>query len=391
MSNHLRLGFIPLNDCAPLVVAREQGFFAAEGLEVELSREASWATVRDKVAVGALDGAHMLAPMAIAASLGVGGERTPMVVPMALNLGGSAFTVSKSLAQALRAIDPEGVAARSARPLAKLVAARRELGSGPLTFAVVFPFSTHNYQLRYWLADAGIDPDRDVRLVVVPPARTAEQLRSGVIDGFCVGAPWGMQAVAQGVGEVLTFSSDIWRAGPDKVLGVSQAWADRNPETLQALLRAVLRGSIWADDPANRPALAAMLSRPDYIGAQAKVIATLLTDEPQGVIYHHYAAGFPWRSHAVWFLSQMMRWGQAPASAELVSGARAVYRPELYRACASALGVAAPGVDDKAEGVHAEAWTLEGQTLAADRFCDGRVFDPADPIGYARGFAITRV
>lgn len=390
MSSFLRLGFVPLNDAAPLVVAREKGFFAAEGLDVELSREASWATVRDKVAVGALDGAHMLAPMAIAASLGVGGERAPMVAPLSLNLSGSAFTVSKSLAQALKVLDPQASSAGSSRPLAELVKARRELGSAPLTFAVVFPFSTHNYQLRYWLADAGIDPDRDVRLVVVPPPRTAEQLRSGLIDGFCVGAPWGVQAVAQGAGEILAYCSDVWRAAPDKVLGVSQAWADRNPETLQAVLRAVLRAATWADTPANRPELAEMLARPEYIGVPVEVVAKLLTDDPQGLIYHRYAAAFPWRSHAVWFLSQMVRWGQAPASPELVGAAREVYRPELYRTAAEAVGQAAPSVDDKLEGAHAEAWALDGIALSADRFCDGRVFDPADPLGYAAGFAIRR-
>jgi ABC-type nitrate/sulfonate/bicarbonate transport system substrate-binding protein len=391
----LRLGFIPLNDCAPLVVAKEKGFFAEEGLDVELSREASWATIRDKVALGALDGAHMLAPLAIAASLGVGGDPAPMVVPLALNLSGSAFTVSKSLAEALKAIDPEGVAARTARPLARLIAARQEVGSAPLTFAVVFPYSTHNYQLRYWLADAGIDPDRDLRLVVVPPPRTAEQLRSGVIDGFYVGAPWGVLAVAQGVGEILTYGSDIWRAAADKVLGVTQAFAETEPDALQAMLRALIRAGVWADAAEHRRELAAMLARPEYIGAPEPVIAELLTDAPQGLVYHRHAASFPWRSHAAWFASQMLRWGQAAPAPDLPAGAQAVYRPDLYRRAALALGVSAPMEDAKPEGAHAAAWVLPGSNgpiaMAADGFCDGRAFEPAQAEAYAAGFDITRL
>jgi len=190
--NDLRLGFIALNCAAPLVVAKELGFFEAEGLRIALSREASWANIRDKVAVGALDGGHMLAPMTLAASMGVGGERTPMTVPMSLNLNGSAVTVSTAVADAMRAVDPGGMAAhpRTARPLARLIEARKAFGDRPLTFAVVFPFSMHAYELRYWLAAAGIDPDHDVRLVVAPPARIAERLKAGEIDGFCVTAPW---------------------------------------------------------------------------------------------------------------------------------------------------------------------------------------------------------
>lgn len=394
MSATLKLGFIPLNDAAPLIVAKAKGFFEAEGLDVELSREASWATVRDKVAVGALDGAHMLAPLAIAASLGVGGEKTALIVPMALNLNGSAFTVSKALAAAVREIDPDASAARSAQGLARVIAARRARGEGVLTFGVVYAYSAHNYQLRYWLADAGIDPDHDVRLVVVPPPRTAEQLRAGVIDGFCVGAPWGVQAVADGVGEIVAYSSDIWRAAPDKGLGVTRAWADAHPETLQALMRAVLRGAQWADARANRPELAALLARPEHVGAAEAVVAELLTDEPQGLNYHRQAANFPWRSHAAWFASQMIRWGQAQPVAGFIETATAVYRPDLYRRAAEALGLPSPVEDSKPEGVHVGPWSAAGSAgplaMAADGFCDGRVFDPAAAETYAAGFTISR-
>jgi ABC-type nitrate/sulfonate/bicarbonate transport system substrate-binding protein len=390
----LKLGFIPLNDAAPLIVAKAKGFYEAEGLDVSLSREASWATIRDKVAVGALDGAHMLAPMILAASLGVGGERTPMVAPLSLNLNGSAVTVSKSLAETLRATDPDGSAGRSAQALARAIAARRARGEGVLTFGVVYPYSTHNYQLRYWLADAGIDPDHDVRLVVVPPPRTAEQLRAGVIDGFCVGAPWGAQAVAEGAGEILVFSADIWRVAPDKAFGVTAAWAQAYPEALQSLLRALLKAAQWADAPAHRPELAALLALPEHVGAPETVVAELLTDEPQGLIYHRHAANFPWRSHAAWFASQILRWGQAQPSEGFIEAAEAVYRPDLYRTAAAALGLPAPVEDSKIEGAHAEPWVAAGAPapipMAADGFCDGRVFDPAAAAAYAAGFAISR-
>ncbi len=406
--NDLRLGFIPLNDSAPLVVAKAQGFFEAEGLRVELSREASWANIRDKVAVGALDGGHMLAPMALAASMGVGGERTPMVVPMSLSLNGSAVTVSTGVADAMRAVDPEGMAEhpRSARPLARLAASRKALGDRPLTFAVVFPYSMHAYELRYWLAAAGVDPDQDVRLVVVPPPRMVERLKAGDIDGFCVGAPWNAVAVSEGVGEIITYASDLWRMGPDKVFGVTRAWTEANPETLQALLRALLKASAWADAPENRPALAGLLAQPGFVNAPEAVIAQSLVGSPpytagsEGpssqdyIVFHRYAASFPWRSHALWFLTQMLRWGQIGPEVDIKAVAEGVYRPDLFRRAAASVGQAAPLVDGKAEGGHSEPWTLDQATrtiqMAPDAFFDGRVFDPRQPLAYVRGFEISR-
>jgi ABC-type nitrate/sulfonate/bicarbonate transport system substrate-binding protein len=390
VSGELKLGFIPLNDCAPLAVAEAKGFFAAEGLAVSLSREASWATIRDKVAVGALDGGHLLAPMVLAAGLGLGGAGASLIAPLALNLNGSAVTVASALAAELHRLDPEGVAARTARPLARLIEARRIAGAQPLTFAVVFPYSMHNYELRYWLAEAGIDPDQDVRLVTAPPPRMAEQLRSGLIDGCCVGAPWNAQAEADGTGEIVAWATDIWQAGPDKVLGVAEAWAEQEPDTLQALLRALLRAAQWSDAPENRVELAALLARPDYVGAASEVIARTLTDEPQGVVYHRHAANFPWRSHASWFYAQMLRWGQVEASVEGSVVARRVYRPDLYRQAATSLGIRPPPKDDKIEGEHAESWSFDGVAMPADRFCDGRVFDPSEPELYAAAFDITR-
>lgn len=406
--NDLTLGFIALNDCAPLVVAKDLGFFESEGLRVDLRREASWANIRDKVAVGALDGGHMLGPMTLAASMGVGGERTPMTVPLSLNLNGSAITVSVQVAKALRAIDPEGMAGRplTARPLTRLIRARQAAEQPPLTFAVVFPYSMHNYELRYWLAAAGIDPDRDIRLIVAPPPTMAGRLRSGDIDGFCVTAPWNALAVSEGTGEILVYASELWGIGPDKVFGVTRDWADEHPSTLQAVIRALLKAAAWADIPENRPGLATLLAKPDYVNAPEAVIAQSLLGSPaysadtpgsgslDYLIYHRYAASFPWRSHALWFLSQMLRWGQIGPEIDMVAVSRAVYRPDLFRQAARDVGQLAPTADEKVEGAHAEAWALDSGaaaiSMAADLFTDGRVFDPAKAADYAASFAVKR-
>jgi NitT/TauT family transport system ATP-binding protein/nitrate/nitrite transport system substrate-binding protein len=366
----LTLGFIPLTDCAPLVVAKALGFFAEEGLEVALSREASWATVRDKVAVGALDGAHMLAPMALA------GEA--LLAPMALNQNGSAVTVSAKLGAMLREIDPAGMAAPliTAAPLARLVEQRRSQGAPTLTFAMVFPQSMHNYALRYWLAQAGIDPDRDVRLVVTPPPRMVEHLRSGEIDGFCVGAPWNAVAVDEGLGEVLIKASQFWPGGPDKVFGVAAGWAQSHLDELRAALRALIRASAWADEPGNHAELVSLLSRPDHVGVEPEALARALRSE---IVFHRDAAGLPRREHALWFLSQMLRWGQIGADADLGAVADRVYRPDLFREAALSLGP-----------VLEPAMVFEDAAPIASALFDGAPFDPADARGYAASFAIHR-
>ena len=366
----LTLGFIPLTDCAPLVVAKAQGFFADEGLAVTLSREASWATIRDKVTVGALDGAHMLAPMALAAE--------SMLVPLALNQNGSAITVSAKLAAMLREADPEAMAAPliTAQALAAVVAHRRGQGAPPLTFAVVFPHSMHTYFLRYWLGQAGIDPDRDVRLVVTPPPRMVEHLALGEIDGFCVGAPWNAVAVDEGLGEVLIKASQFWPGGPDKVFGVTAAWADRHGDELRAALRALIRAAAWADEPGNHAELVALLSRPDHVGVDAEVVARALRSE---IVFHRDAAGLPRREHALWFLSQMARWGQIEAEVDMAAVADRVYRPDLFREAALSLGP-----------VLEPAMVFEDAVTPASALFDGLAFDPTDARGYAASFTVGR-
>lgn len=372
----LRLGFIPLTDCAPLVAAQALGFFEEEGLNVVLEREASWATIRDKVAAGVLDGAHMLAPMALAAT--AAGEGA-ILAPLALNQNGSAVTVSTALADEIGAVALTDFSRPpvTAAALAKVVAARRENGQGPLTFAVVFPYSMHNYLLRYWLAQGGVDPDRDVRLVVIPPPRMVERMRAGEVDGFCVGAPWNAVAEAEGVGRILVAASQFWPGGPDKVLGVAADLAAHRPDELRACLRAVMRGAAWADEPENRETLIELLARPDRVGAAPAAIARALGGE---ILFHRDAAGLPRREHGLWFLSQMTRWGQLGAEHDLQALADRVYRPDLYREAALSLGpILEPAL------AFADA---AGPAVA--RLFDGRAFDPRAARAYAASFAIRR-
>lgn len=309
----LRLGFVPLNDAAPLVVAQEKGFFAAEGLAVELNREASWATVRDKVAVGALDGAHMLAPLALAATLGAGSDPVPMIAPLALNLDGPAVTLSTRL---------------DAAGLGRLVARRREEGASVLTFAVVYPYSTHNYLLRAWLAEAGIDPDRDIRLTVAAPSRMAELLAGGVIEGFCAGEPWNAVAVAAGAGRVVVRASQLWDRTPDKVFGLTRTWAEAHPQALAALIRALSAAAAWVEAPENRAELVGVLARPAYVDVRPELIEAGLDD----IVFHRDGANAPRIEHAAWLIEQMVRWGQVAADVDAGAVAAQVYRPDLYEA-----------------------------------------------------------
>ena len=310
--SELKLGFIPLTDCAPLAVAQAVGFFEEEGLAVELVREASWATIRDKVAVGALDGAHMLAPMALAA-------KGAVLAPLALNQNGSAITVSTTLASAMA--DSGG--------LAGALAARRERGEGAPVFAIVFPQSMHNYLLRDWLAAQGLDPDRDVRLTVIPPSRMVERMRAGEVDGLCVGAPWNAVAEAEGLGRIVVTASELWPGGPDKVLGMATAVAERRPDDLRACLRAVVRGAAWADDPAHREELVAILARADKVDVAPAAIIRALEGE---LVFHRDDAGRPRREHALWIAARMVRLGQLDAATDLEILVDRVYRPDLYPA-----------------------------------------------------------
>ncbi len=403
----LTLGFIPLTDCAPLVVAKERGFFERQGLQVELSKETSWANVRDKLAIGILDGAHLLAPLPLASTLGLGPIEKPTVTALSLDLNGNAITVSQALWERMAELDFASLAHRpiGAGALKQVIEERRAQGGQPLTFAVVFPTSTHAYQLRYWMASAGIDPDQDIRLLVVPPPQMVAQLRAGHIDGYCVGEPWSSVAVAEGIGRVLITSYELWNNGPEKVFGVNQEWAEQNPNTHRALLMALLEAARWTDAFENRPAVAELIAQSRYVNAPAEIVRMSMTGTfryghdqapvsmPDFNCFYRFAASFPWRSHATWFLTQMIRWGQIETPFDLQAIAAQVYRPDLYREAASALGLSVPEVDTKLEGTHDRGWTLEQATtplaMGPDRFFDGLTFDPSDPVGYLDRFAVS--
>jgi two-component system, oxyanion-binding sensor len=346
MTNPLRIGFIPLVDAAALIVAVDKGFTAAEGLDVTLVREVSWSNVRDKLNIGLFDAAHLLAPVAIASSLGLGHVKVPIVAPFNLGLNGNAITVSPALHAAIMAeIDGDRLDPMvTALALSRVVAARRKSGADPLTFGMTFPFSTHNYQLRFWMAAGGVDPDEDVRLVVLPPPYMVDSLANGHVDAFCVGAPWNSVAVDLGVGHILHFVSDILVRAVEKVLAVRQDWSEKNADVVTALVRAHIRAAEFIEHPGNRAEAARMLSQPERIGVGADVILRTLDGRlkisPDGtmrqsnryLLVGREGAARPDPVQAAWLYAQMVRWGQAAISPEALKTAMGVFRPDLYDA-----------------------------------------------------------
>ena len=293
----LKLGFLALLDAAPLLVAKERGFFAEQGLEIELLRQSSWAGLRDKLAVGALDGAQMLAPMVLASTLGLGGIKEPLVTALALNLGGNSITLSGALAVRLQETGSLAAAIRG--------------NHKPVTFGIVHPFSSHHYEMRLWLAAAGLDAERDVQLTVVPPAQMLSNLSAGLIDGYCAGEPWGHLAARSGLGKVVATSREICAGRIEKVFAVRQQWAGTHPGIHQAMLHALSHAAHWCDKPDNRAELAELLSRPCHVNAPLPLLRVLLESEDRPV-FHAHTAGFSWRSQGLWYLDQMRRWGQLP-------------------------------------------------------------------------------
>ena len=381
----LRIGFIPLADAAALIVAVDKGFAAAGGLDVELVREVSWSNVRDKLNIGLFDAAHLLAPVAIASSLGLGHVKVPIVAPFGLGINGNAITVSPALYAAIAAaadgsiVDP----IVSARALARVIAARKARGEQPLTFGMTFPFSTHNYHLRFWMAAGGVDPDEDVHLVVLPPPYMVESLANGHVDGFCVGAPWNSVAVDLGVGFILHLVSEILLRAAEKVLAVRARWAQEHPDALLRLVRAHGRAAAFIEGEAHRDEVATLLAMPDRIGVAPEVIRRTLDGRmkiaPDGtarvsdryLLVGRKGAARPDPVQAAWLYAQMVRWGQAPLSAELLAAAKAVFRPDLYDAAivgaepavsgepADGIGAfAGPPFDPGAISAHLESWAI---------------------------------
>lgn len=392
-SNLVRMGFMPLTDCAPVVAASLLGFAEAEGLHVNLTKEASWATLRDRIAVRHLDAAHMLAPMPIAACLGLTPLPDRLIVPLMLGFGGNTITVSRALWADLKAAGaPKRLEATgTARALAEVAARRRDDGAAKLVFAVVHHHSAHTYQLSYWLAAAGILPNVEIDIVAVPPPLMPAALAAGQIDGFCAGEPWGRVASVSGSGRCVTTNVAIWRASPEKVLGVAQDWAEADPERHFRLIRAVYKAAVWCDDPVNRGELARLLARPEIFDLPAEILEANLDGRialdngeemrVEGFLnFSRSAATFPWTSHAAWFYSQMVRWGETKMSADGYARAQATYRPDIHRAALAPLDVPLPTANAKIEGaITAETAvpsTVGRLFLASDRFFDGGIFDP---------------
>lgn len=349
----LRVGFIPLCDAAVLIVAADRGFAAAEGLALELVREVSWSNVRDKLNIGLFHAAHLLAPVAIASSLGLGHVKVPLVAPFALGVNGNAITVSPGLHAALAATADGDLAQPlvSARALARVIAARRRSGAEPLTFGMTFPFSSHNYGLRFWMAAGGVDPDEDVCLVVLPPPYMVESLAVGHVDAFCVGAPWNSVAVDLGIGVILHFGCDILCHATEKLLALREHWANENADLVLRLLRAHQRAAAFVQEPDNREEVAAILAAPNRVGVGAELIAGTLegrlrvaADGTLRASDRYLLAGRdgtarPDPVQAAFLYAQMVRWGQAPLSAEMLAAAKAVFRPDLFDAAVNSAGL----------------------------------------------------
>ncbi len=386
-------GFLPLLDSAILVAAREKGFARDEGVDLSLVRETSWANIRDRMAVGHFHAAQMLAPMPIASNLGLTPLSVPLCAPMSLGLGGNAITVSNALWRQMAAAgaDTNLEPASVGKALKKVIVERSRAGEPRLLFAVVHPHSGHNYELRYWLAACGIDPDRDMEIIIAPPPLMPDALASKRIDGYCVGEPWNTIAARSGSGRIATVKAAIWRTSPEKVLGLHRDWADENVAATHALVRALYRAAKWCGASENHLELAEILAASSYLNVSAEVLVPALTGQlglggsdvaEVGNFFLPFAcaATFPWKSHALWFYSQMVRWRQCafdPKHLEVVENS---YRPDIYRAALAPLEVPLPAADRKAEGALQQALITDTSygslRLEADGFFDGKIFDP---------------
>ena len=415
--DELKFGFIKLTDCAPIVIAKEKGFFEDEGLSVEVIAQPNWKTLLDNVISGELDGAHMLSGQPIAATIGFG-TKAHIITAFTMDLNGNGITVSNGVWEAMKEAEPaldtpqpaHPISAESLKPLVEETIANGE----KLQMGMVFPVSTHNYEIRYWLAAAGIHPgmytetdiggrtDAQVELSVTPPPMMPATLEAGNIQGYCVGEPWNQQAVAKGIGVPVTTNYDVWKNNPEKVFGVTQAWADENPETMLAVTKALIKAGRWLDETdadgklVNREEAARILSRPDYVGADYDVIKNSMTGffffqktdkrpMPDFNVFYKYYCTYPWYSDGVWFLTQMRRWGQiteAKPAEWYHEMAQEVYKPEIYLAAAKLL--VEEGFIDETE----VPWDTDGYKPATDEFIDGVSYDGKDPLGYLKKHAI---
>jgi nitrate/nitrite transport system substrate-binding protein len=351
----VRIGFVPLIDAAPLVAAQELGLFRQQGVRVALEKQIGWANVRDKLAYGHLDAGHALIGMPLSSTLGTGWAGEPLVSIMELGSGGNAITLSRALAE-------RGVrsAATFARWIGDRKGAARSADDRKPVLAHVFGCSMHHYLLREWLSAAGIDPDLDVSLRVIPPAQMVEHMRHGHLDGFCVGEPWNTLAERGGDGVVVIPTTDIVPDHPEKVLAVTRRWAAQNPIAAVALVKALVEACRWCADEANLPALSELLAGSAYINLPADVIAASLrlnrtlgmgvrpaASRPPTWRMRSFAVDrtFPHATHAAWLAEQAIRWGHASPDVDVVAAALKCTEPRFYRQAAGDLGIACPADD----------------------------------------------
>lgn len=362
LHERIRIGFMPLLDSALPVIAARCGFARRQGLEIDLVRETSWANVRDRLAIGHFDAAHLLAPLPLAAAFGLTPYDVPLLAPMVLAAGGNAITVSRKVWEAMKAADPTVVAndpVSTGRALRLAIEARRELGLPQLAFVVVHPFSSHNYELRYWLAAAGIDPERDVAIAILPPPYMGDALAAGRIDGFCVGDPWNSRAARQGHGAVILTKPAIWPRSPDKVLAVRADWAEANRDLLRKLLTALLESARWCADPANREILVSIMSDESVLGVEPEdVLASLSGRMPladgerfvPGML--DFEAGDANRmrpADARFYAEQMARWGQVTLPADTEARISRIFATDALEEAAAGLGITFDRASDPAE------------------------------------------
>jgi nitrate/nitrite transport system substrate-binding protein len=411
--DELTFGFIKLTDMAPLAIAYEKHFFEDEGLYVKLEPQANWKVLLDRVITGELDGAHMLAGQPLAATIGYG-TKAHIITPFSMDLNGNGITVSNDVWEMMKPNVPTDADGRpqhpiSASALKPVVESFRNAGK-PFNMGMVFPVSTHNYELRYWLAAGGINPgfygendttgqiQADALLSVTPPPQMPSTLEAGTISGYCVGEPWNQQAVFMGIGVPVITDYEIWKNNPEKVFGITAEFAEKNPNTTLALTKALIRAAMWLDenDNANRPEAVEILSKPDYVGADAQVIANSMTGTfeyekgdkrsvPDFNVFFRYNATYPFYSDAVWYLTQMRRWGQiaeAKPDGWYDEAAKSVYRPDIYLKAARLL--VEDGLADEADF----PWETDGYRAPTAEFLDGVTYDGRVPNAYLDSLSI---
>lgn len=408
----LKFGIIKLTDCVPIVAARELGFFAEEGLSVSIEVQANWKVLLENTVAGTLDGAHMLAGQPIGATIGYLGQ-ADMMTPFSMDLNGNAATVSNKLWAQMQEREPRlkepghahPVTANALLPIAK----ERAAAGNPLRFAMVFPVSCHNYELRYWLAAGGVNPgfydgyndpvgkrDADVLLSVTPPPQMVQTLTQNTIDGYCVGEPWNQQAVRDGVGVPVFTDYYIWKNNPEKVFGFTQLFSSANPNTVIAVTKALIRAGHWLDaSRENRITAVEMLANKAYIGANPEVLGASMLgtfefqkgdkrDLPDFNVFYRYNATYPLKAHCVWYLTQMRRWGQIPTTKSdswYHETAGKIYRPDIYRTAFAKL------LEEKLIP-EATLPTDDLPAFPADDFIDKIAFDSKQPNAYLKSLPI---